>query len=184
MLKPQRLAKQSLVALLLCPLPVLAAGVSFDETRVGVLRYGLVCGSDTAETMPAPDTARGTIQKREDWQKIIVETQVIPLVKGMALGVDMVPAGPRSLENVRITVTHPPFRDSGLTVDKWTADFSRGSSNLNFFEFEFPYEMVEGTWTMEATKGFRTLYSVSFQVVDAATVPEMAGLCDGVSLTS
>ena len=122
----------------------MAAGVSFDETRVADLRYGLVCGSDTAETMPAPDTASGTIQKREDWQKIIVETQVIPMVKGMALGVDLKPQAPRTIGNVKITVTHPPFIGSELTTDSWTANFDATGSNLNFFEFEHPYELVEG----------------------------------------
>lgn len=178
------MVRQAIIALLICPLPAMAAGVSFDERRVEQLRYGLVCGSDTSETMPAPDTASGTIQKREDWQKIILETQVIPLVKGLALGVDIQPAAPRVLGNVKIIVTHPPFIGSGLTTDSWNSDFDASGSNLNFFEFEHPYEMVEGEWTIEARKGFRTLYSVTFQVVSPDTVPEMAKLCDGISLTS
>ncbi|MEM9584473.1 MAG: DUF3859 domain-containing protein [Pseudomonadota bacterium] len=178
------MAKGAFIALLFCPLPALAAGISFDKSRVGELRYGLVCGSDTAETIPAPQTAQGTIQKREDWQNIILETQIIPLVKGMALGVDVAPAGPREIGDVTITVTHPPFNESGLTIDKWSAKFTSNGSNLNFFEFEVPDEMVEGIWTMTARKGIRTLYTVSFKVVDPATVPEMANLCDGISLTS
>ncbi len=162
----------------------MAAGVSFDESRVSELQYGLVCGSDTAETMPAPKTASGTIQKREDWQKIILETQIIPLVKGIALGVDMKPAAPRAIGNVKIIVTHPPFVGSELTTDSWTTQFDAASSNLNFFEFEHPYELVEGQWTIEARKGFRKLYSVTFQVVVPETVPDMAKLCDGISLNS
>lgn len=148
------------------------------------LRYGLVCGSDTAETMPAPGTASGTIQKRQHWQKIIVETQIIPMVQGMALGVDMKPQAPRAIGNVKITVTHPPFVGSELTTDSWTTNFDANGSNLNFFEFEHPYELVEGQWKIEARKGFRTLYSVTFQVVSPDTVPQMAKLCDGISLTS
>lgn len=170
--------------MLLCPLPVVAAGVSFDDKRVGELKFGLVCGSDTDETIPAPETATGTIQVRQDWQKIIMETQTIPLIKGMALGVDIKPAAPRALDNVKITVTHPPFIGSELTKDSWTVNFAPDGSNLNFFEFEHPYEFVEGEWTMEAKKGFRTLYSVTFQVVNPALLPDMATLCDGISLTS
>lgn len=146
--------------------------------------FGLVCGSDTDETIPAPETATGTVQVRQDWQKIIVETQTIPLVKGMALGVDMRPQAPRALDNVKITVTHPPFIGSELTSDSWTVNFSATGSNLNFFEFEHPYELVEGEWVMEARKGLRMLYRVTFNVVNPDLLPEMAGLCNGVSLTS
>lgn len=170
--------------MLFSPLPVLAAGISLNETYVGNLRFGLVCGSDTAETLPAPDTAQGTIQKREDWQKILVETQVIPLTKGMALGVDVSPVGPRNIEDVEIHVTHPPYADSGLTLERWQTEFTASGSNLNFFEFEFPYEMVEGPWTIEARTERGTLYSVTFQVVSPETLPELADLCDGISLTS
>ncbi|WP_299300947.1 DUF3859 domain-containing protein [uncultured Litoreibacter sp.] len=178
------MANKLLISMIFVPLPVMAAGVSFDQTRVQDLKFGLVCGSDTDETIAAPDTATGTVQVRQDWQKIVAETQTIPLVKGLALGVDMRPVAPRVLNNVRITVTHPPFIGSELTQDSWTANMTPKGSNLNFFEFEHPYEFVEGTWTFEARKGFRTLYSVTFQVVDPALLPQLAGVCDGVSLTS
>lgn len=162
----------------------MAAGVFFDQAKLAGLRFGLVCGSDTAETFPAPGTMLGVIQKRQDWQQIIVETQVVPLTPGLGFGVDPTPLGPWVLDGVRITITHPPYIGSGVTTESWTDDFSALRSNLNFFEFEHSFEFVPGTWTMEGFDGEERLFSVTFEVVPAARLPQYDGICDGVSLTS
>lgn len=178
------MGKRALIAMLLTPLPAMAAGVSFDETAFKGLQYGLICGADSARTEPAPDTTTGTIKIVQDWQKILVETQMVPLVKGLGFGVTLSPASPRILDNVRVTLTHPPYHGNGDTVDSWVTDFDASSPNLNFFEFEHDFEMVTGTWTLEANQGDRQLYSVTFEVVPASRLPHLANLCKGESLTS
>lgn len=170
--------------MLLTPLPAMAAGVSFDESAFEDLKYGLICGAESARTEPAPDTTTGTVKIVEDWQEILVETQTVPLVKGLGFGVTLSLATPRIWDNVRITLTHPPYHGNGDTVDSWVSDFDASRPNLNFFEFEHDFEMVTGTWTLEANHGDRQLYSVTFEVVPASRLPHLANLCEGESLTS
>ena len=162
----------------------MAAGVSFDASRVTDLQYGLVCGADAARTEPAPDTTMGTIQILEGWQKVLVQTQVVPMVTGLGFGVGLKPASPRNLTDVRITITHPPYIGNGDTRESWVTSFDAGGSNLNFFEFEHDFEMVKGQWTLEAHQGDAMLYSVAFEVVDPSRLPHLVNLCNGEVVTS
>lgn len=162
----------------------MAAGVSFDETRITDFEYGLICGAEATRTEPAPDTTTGTIQILEGWQKIILRTQVVPMVTGIGFGVSLKPASPRNLNDVRITITHPPYIGFGDTRESWFTDFSADGNNLNFFEFEHDFEMVKGQWTLEAHQGDTMLYSATFEVVDPSQVPHLANLCNGEVVTS
>jgi hypothetical protein len=62
---------------------------------------------------------------------------------------------------VTITVTHPPFPDSGIEVERWTTRLGWEEFNLTGFSFDVPGELVLGTWTFEAHVGGRELFRVS-----------------------
>jgi hypothetical protein len=58
---------------------------------------------------------------------------------------------------VTITVTHPPFPDSGIEVERWTTRLGWEEFNLTGFSFDVPEELVLGTWTFEAHVGARVV---------------------------
>lgn len=156
-----------------------APDLLFDADLLKGLDYGLVCPSGRAKELPAPNTHIGTIKQRTRRQKIEATTQVIPLVKGIAFGVDTATLKGTNLRGVKITVYHPAYKGTDVIEDSWTTDFNPKSSNLNFFVFEFPFEMVSGDWAFQATHQGRTLYSVGFKLVPPDQAPNTASLCKG-----
>ena len=122
------------------------------------INYGLVCPAGTATKLPAPGTHLGFITQRDQSQFIEHQTQIIPLTKGIGFGVD-------------------------VTEESWQTDIVRDASNLNFFLFECPFEMVAGEWAIQASHRGQIVYSVSFKVVDPARIPNLASYCSGSLLS-
>lgn len=143
------------------------------------LETGLICPSGQAEEVPAPDTMLGFIKRREDWQRIVYRTTTVPLIRNLGFGIDVAPIGPRNLDPVTIRITHPPYKDTDVTEESWSADLSPERSNLNFFVFEFRHEMVLGTWTFEIEYAGEIILRQSFDVVHPSRYPGVDGLCDG-----
>lgn len=162
----------------------MAAGVSFNETLLERLEYGLICRVEAASLEPAPETATGTIQVIEKPLNFLKKTRTIPMVKGLGFAVDLTPAAPWRLDNVQVSLQHPPYYGSGETIDRWTAAFDGSTPTMNFFEFEHDFEMVAGVWTLSAYQDQTLIYSVSFDVVPAQDAPDLAALCSDAMLTS
>lgn len=154
----------------------------FDEAAIETIDYGLVCPSGDAVELPAPGTHLGTIKQREGWQAIAYSTQLIPMVDGIGFGVAASPVS--DITGVEITITHPPYPDTTVTDESWTSDVIAGSSNLNFFTFEFPFERVPGRWAIQATHRGTVLYAVEFDVVAPSRFPNIDGLCEGPAAIS
>jgi len=176
------------VALVLSIAPVQAQRLSdaapvvfFDQSAVSDGDYGLVCPSGNAVELPAPGTHLGVIKQREGWQKIEYTTQVIPMVNGIGFGVEAAPL--QDLTGVQVTVFHPPYPGTNVTEESWISDFSTDAQNLSFFTFEFPFELVEGRWAIQATHRGNILYAVEFDVVPASRFPDIDGLCPANSST-
>ncbi|MEP3345853.1 MAG: DUF3859 domain-containing protein [Litoreibacter sp.] len=160
-----------------------APEVLFDDTLFSSIDYGIVCPSGTAKRLPAPDTHLGFITQRDRTQQIEHTTQIIPLSKGIGFGVDAkLPTGV-SIHDVEITVLHPPYHGTDVSDERWRSDLRARRSNLNFFLFEFPFEMVPGDWTMQANYQGKMLYSVSFKVVPPSQVTNLSSYCSGALLS-
>ncbi len=153
-----------------------------DQTLLGDLKLGLICPSGEAEKVPAPDTLLGHIKKREPWQNIVYQTRKIPLSKNVGFGFDVKPTGPRALDDVTIRLIHPPYLNADVTAESWTGDIKPGRSNLNFFVFEFRYEMVPGEWTFVVEHGAREILRQSFEVLPVSEYEGIEALCDGALL--
>jgi len=154
-----------------------ASVAAFNKRAVSDGDYGLVCPAGNAVELPAPGTHLGVIKQREGWQRIEYTTQTIPMVKGIGFGVEAAPL--RNLTGVQVTVFHPPYPGTDVTEESWISDFNTDAQNLSFFTFEFPFEMVQGRWAIQATHLGSTLYSVEFDVVPASKYPNVDGLCAG-----
>ena len=155
----------------------------FNERMLAQINYGLVCPAGTATKLPAPGTHLGFITQRDQSQFIEHQTQIIPLTKGIGFGVDAKVLGDIDLRGVEVTVLHPPYAGTDVTEESWQTDIVRDASNLNFFLFEFPFEMVAGEWAIQASHRGQIVYSVSFKVVDPARIPNLASYCSGSLLS-
>lgn len=154
----------------------------YDDSTIQNIDYGLVCPAGDAIELPAPGTHLGTIKQREGWQKIEYTTQVIPMLDGIGFGVEATPLD--DLIGAEITIQHPPYKDTDVTEERWITDIVTANQNLNFFTFEFPFELVPGRWSMQATHKGNLLYAVEFDVVDPSRFPDIKGLCDGPAVIS
>lgn len=154
----------------------------FDQAQIEGIDYGLVCPAGNAIELPAPGTHLGMIKQREGWQKIEYTTQAIPMVEGIGFGVSASPF--EDIIGATITVTHPPYPGTDVTDETWVTDVIVGSSNLNYFTFEFPFEQVPGRWAIQAEYDGDVLYAVEFDVVDPDRFPNIDGLCKGPAVIS
>lgn len=160
------------------------SAVQFDPAVITSLKYGLICADEQMDSRPEPDTVLGYVSEPRHPQEIVVETLVVPLLRGMSFGMlaEIAPNAPPDIG--KMTVTHPPFNESGATQQSWSFGLGSGSQNMHFFTFDFPDEEVPGTWAFEATAQGKTIYKVVFEVVDGSGRPTLADICKGDALTS
>jgi len=164
-------------------LDTVAPDLFFDASILSKIDYGLVCPSGTAKKLPAPDTHLGFITQRDKTQRIEHTTQIVPLSKGIGFGVDAQLPDGAELRDVEISVRHPPYPGTDVTEERWRTDMVANASNLNFFLFEYPFELVAGSWTLQASYQGTLLYSVNFEVVDPSRIPNLSSYCSGALLS-
>ena len=185
MSKTLQSAKPIALAVALLPAGASAqSGAEYNSDYLSDVDYGIICPVGEVERVPADGTVLGYITERQASQSIELTTQTIPLLKGIGFGIRTTNISDTLLGSVQVTVSHPPFPGHGSTADTWFDTFTPDSVNFNFFTFEFPFEMQTGTWTFTAHRFDVPLYSVSFNVVDPKTVPNLTSLCKGPVLTS
>lgn len=163
-------------ALLVAPTTAVQAdGAATDRIRVNPaliaeLVFGVYCAEDPVRTEEAPETASGVINIVPELPLIRSSRTIVPAALDVGFGVLSRASDGMVLEPVVVTVTHPPFPDSGIEVERWTTRFESDDFNLTGFSFDVPEEMVLGTWTFAAHLGEEELFFVSFEVVP----PELA----------
>lgn len=154
----------------------------YNAARVTNLQYGIVCYEEEATQVPAPDTITGFINERPGGTNFIVNTLTVPVIPGLSFGVRAEALGSQPLDDVTLTVIHPPQTDAGVTTESWSSNFEPGTASGGSFTFEFAYEQTPGPWIMEATHGGELLYRVKFDLVDPKTLSELPKLCEGEPL--
>ncbi|MCU4655081.1 DUF3859 domain-containing protein [Roseibacterium sp. SDUM158016] len=144
--------------------------IRVDPDQVAELVYGVYCAEDPVRTEEAPETASGVINIVPDLPRIRFAQTVVPAALDIGFGVlSRAPDGVIH-DPVTITVTHPPFPDSGIEVERWTTRLDGEDFSLTGFSFDVPGELVLGTWTFSAHSGEKELFHVEFEVVP----PELA----------
>ncbi|MEL6208005.1 MAG: DUF3859 domain-containing protein [Pseudomonadota bacterium] len=155
---------RSVLAIALAGLTTFAsAGVEFAASDVRGLDYGLVCGPRDGVDVAAPETDSGTVRRFEGPASIVVTTDRIALEPGATFGVSVV-VPPPGAPVVTMTVIHPPFRETGTEVERYTTTFEALTPQLNAFTFDLHREMVPGLWTFVAEADGAVIYRVSFTV--------------------
>ncbi len=183
----KRTARHPLAALFvflaLAHLPARAGAASdiwFDDTQIASLKVGLICSLRSGGSQAAPDTELGSITVIDQPPDIVWQGTLVPAVMGLAFGVVAQATGPEPLDDLRLTIQHPPFAGTGTSRQAWAMEILPGEATGNVYSFDFPHELVTGAWTFESrTPDGALVYRVTFQVVPPEAAPLQAHLCDG-----
>lgn len=146
--------------------------------RIAVLELGIFCVPESMGEAIAPGTISGRIHVPRDeitfhWPG----HQTVPAQLGLAFGVrvqlgsgEMVPYG-----QVRV------YRPGRAQPETWGSSFSSLGPTVSFFSFDREEELIPGPWRFEAWDAEERLYAVEFEIVPAATLPEITTACGAVS---
>lgn len=164
---------------------VCANEADFVSPLLGFFEAGVLCAQDATTVRVAPNTVAGTTHVVEDAPPFVSKERLVPAVIGIGFGVRAGLSGDFGQNNVLMTVTHPPLRDSGATEQSFTTTIGAElTPSITFYQFDYSYELVLGDWTMTATVNDVTLYETTFTVVAPSKLPELAGVCGYLDLLS
>lgn len=144
---------------------------------VAALKVGVFCALQAMDQRPAPGTLSGWIHVPEGeidfhWP----DRQVVPAHIGIAFGVkSRLAAGMFLSGEMRV------YRPGATTPEVWDSSFTDLGDQIGFFRFDREDELIAGTWRFEAWAGPDRLYAVEFEVVPAASLPEIAQACGAIS---
>ncbi|MFN3280538.1 MAG: hypothetical protein ACK40I_02550 [Tabrizicola sp.] len=167
------------LALLLILAAPLRAGPAVPEASADVasLSAGVFCALQAMDQRPAPGTLSGWIHVPDGeidfhWPG----RQVVPAQIGLAFGVKS-----RLSPGLFLSGEMRVFRPGATSPETWDSSFTDTGDQFGFFRFDREDELIPGIWRFEAWAGEQQLYSVEFEVVPAAALPEIAQACGAIS---
>ncbi len=147
--------------------------------------YGLVCDTNVVGSAKAPDTDIGEINIISGTIEFSTSGTLVPAIPGLSFGVKTRAVGDINLEGVTFRVTHPPFIGTGTTEQSWQGFIEANRLSAQLYSFDFPSELVTGTWTLAAYQGDIMLYRISFDVIAPKDAPTyLKELCNLGAYTS
>lgn len=154
------------------------------SSDIASLEAGIVCAPEPIGATPAPGTVAGTTHVIETEPDFVSTTRRVPAVLGVGFGVKSRSAAPDGIDDITMVVTHPAMGDADTTQQNFVTRISGADLSLTFYQFDYAYELVLGTWQFTAMSDGKALYSVTFEVVDPRQLPELAGVCGYLELLS
>ena len=148
------------------------------------LQAGIICPPETVGTNIAPGTIAGATHIIDVDPPFAAHTQQIPAILGIGFGIKSQTLTQGGLDDITMTVTHPAIGADKTKQQNFTSRIDNQAPSLIFYQFDYPYELAEGTWTMTATHQDEVLFSVAFDVVPPETLPELANICGYDNLLS
>lgn len=171
----RRLALALLLALA-APLAAQPAAPQADPD-VASLTFGVFCALQAMDQRPAPGTLSGWIHVPDTeidfhW----ADRQIVPAQIGLAFGVKS-----RLQPGLFLDGEMRVYRPGSATPEVWTSSFTDISDQFGFFRFDREDELIPGIWRFEAWAGGEQLYTVTFEVVPAQALPQIAQACGAIS---
>lgn len=154
------------------------------SAEISSVEVGIFCPAPPVGSAPAPRTIAGATHIIAEEPRFAALGAQVPAVIGMGFGVKSQAADPDGLGAITMVLTHPPMGEGQITLQQFQTRISGQESSLTMYQFDYPYELVEGIWMFTALQGERALFSASFEVVDAEDLPELARLCQFADLLS
>lgn len=144
---------------------------------VATLKVGVFCALQAMDQRPAPGTLSGWIHVPEgDIDFHWPDRQVVPAAIGLAFGVKA-----RMVSGVFAQGEMRVYRPGVTEPEVWDSSFSDMADQLAFFRFDRDDELIPGIWRFEGWDGETQLYAAEFEVVPAATLPEIVNACGATS---
>lgn len=171
---------------MLLALALIAGPVMAEDNltpAIAELQAGVICAPEVISTVPAPDTVAGISNIIAGDPPFVTNGRVVPAVIGIGFAIKARSAG-QDYPFVTMVVTHPPMGDQGTTRQSYDSSLSAAEMSLTAWQFEFDYELVTGPWTVSAFDGDTLLFSIGFDVVPPAMLPELAATCGYQDLLS
>jgi hypothetical protein len=165
------------------PLAAQDSPAIFTSDLIDRLDYGVYCAEAPVDLQEAPGTVAGVVNVVPELPVLRAETTLVPAQIGIGFGVLVEAADGFVFDGVSITITHPPYPDSGIEVEGWTTSLDDETTGLVGFSFEVESELVTGRWTFEAAHDGDLLFRIDFEVVPAAMLPGVAQGCSGAILS-
>ena len=175
-----------LTLFLLCGIATTASAApdTVISPLIGSLESGVICPPPSVGDTPAPGTVAGVTHLVDEDPPFVSMSNRVPAVMGIGFGVKSMTDDLLGLSEVTMTVSHPPMGKDGATQQSFLTRIDGGTPSLTFYQFDYAYELVKGTWQLEATKDGMVLYRTSFQVVAPKDAPELAHVCGFEELLS
>jgi hypothetical protein len=155
----------------------------FTSDAIARLVFGVYCASAPVDLQEAPGTVAGVVNIVPDLPVLLAETTRVPAQIGIGFGVLVEAAEGLVLEGVTITITHPPYPDTGIEVERWATSLDHEAPGLVGFSFERESELVTGRWTFEADHDGELVFRIEFEVVPAGVLPDLVQACSGATLS-
>jgi hypothetical protein len=151
--------------------------------QIAEFAYGIYCPEPPERLEAAPGTAAGVVNIVDTIPEIEHAQTIIPAALGVGFGV-VLQAGPEAVfDPVIVTITHPPYPDSGIEVEQWVTSVDGLSPGLIGFSFELRSELVVGPWTFTGLYGDEELFHIAFEVVPPGLMPDISDLCAGAFMS-
>jgi hypothetical protein len=177
--------KSLLVSLsLVCMTTTVAVADIVTSSVINSVQAGILCAPDPIGSVPAPNTLAGTTHIIEAEPEFVATITTVPASLGVGFGVKAQARAVDGISEVTMVVTHPPMGPDAVTLQSFQTRINGDNPSLTFYQFDYVYELVIGTWVFTAMSGDESLFSASFEVVDPRRVPELAGLCGYLDLLS
>ena len=166
----------------------LASSIAWAEgatsPTISYLQAGIICPPEIIGSAPAPGTLAGTTHIIDQEPAFVSIARTVPAVLGIGFGIKAQSTAPDGIDGVTMVVAHPPMGASAIELQSFETRVSGDAPSLTFYQFDYVYELVKGTWRMTAMSGETALFSVSFEVVDPREAPELANICGYLDLLS
>ncbi|SFQ46920.1 protein of unknown function [Roseivivax halotolerans] len=156
--------------------------VDYDPAQFAV-EQGVFCDVPSVGEMEAPGTVAGKIELFETIPEFQWQTNVVPAVPDVSFGIKTESLDGAAYPGVVLTLTHPPFTETGTTRQAYVTSLGGTGTSINAYTFDVPEEQVPGLWTFRAEQNGEVLYEARFRVVTAAEAPEIAAMCEGIPLS-
>ena len=155
----------------------------YSSDLIESLVHGVYCAEAPIDLEEAPDTAAGVVNIVPGLPEMRRITTLVPAQIGIGFGVLVQAREGLVLDPLVVTITHPPYPDSGVEAERWVTGVGDEGSGLVGFSFELESELVTGPWTFEAEHEGEIVFRVSFEVVPPALLPDLAQGCAGAILS-
>ena len=155
-----------------------------SSAAIASIEAGVVCAPPAIGSRPAPDTLAGVTHIIAKEPEFVTNARRVPAVLDIGFGVKAQSANPNGVAPVTLRISHPEIGLTAVTEQSFVTSISGSDPSLTFYQFDYEYELVLGTWEFTAMQGDDLLYSVSFEVVDPRQVPELADVCGFLDLLS